>query len=243
VAGRNAAVEALRAAVPVSAAYVSEQPDRDDRLREIFALANERSLPLLEVPRAQLDRLTGNAVHQGVALQVPPYDYAHPDDLVARAQDAGVAPLVVVLDGVTDPRNLGAIVRSAAAFGGSGVVVPARRAAGMTASAWKASAGAAVRLPVARATNLTRQLKAYQAAGLTVAGLDAQGSVDLRDLASATDPLALVVGSEGKGLSRLVRETCDVLVRIPMLSGTESLNASVAAAVALYEIARSRAAD
>ena len=243
VTGRNAAVEALRAGVPVTAVYVAEQPERDDRLREVFAMAAQRGTPLLEVPRAQLDRLTGKAVHQGVALQVPAYAYAHPDDLVARAHDRAEVPLVVALDGVTDPRNLGAVVRSAAAFGAHGVVVPERRAAGMTAGAWKASAGTAARLPVARATTLTRQLKAYQAAGLMVAGLAANAPDDLGDLAVAADPLVLVVGSEGKGLSRLVAETCDVLVRIPMSSGTESLNASVAAGVALYAIARSRAAS
>ena len=241
VAGHNAAVEALRAGVPVTSIYVAEQPERDDRLRDVFAIAAKRGIPLLEVPRAQLDRLTGNAVHQGVALQVRAYAYAHPDDLVARAHDRAEVPLVVALDGVTDPRNLGAVVRSAAAFGAHGVVVPERRAAGMTAGAWKASAGMAAKLPVARATNLTRQLKAYQSAGLMVAGLAADASVDLGDLAVAEDPLVLVIGSEGKGLSRLVAETCDVLVRIPMSSGTESLNASVAAGVALYAIARSRA--
>ena len=238
VAGRNAVLEALRADVPVSALYVTDQPGRDDRVREALSVAAERGLPVLEVPRPHLDRLTGDAVHQGVALQVPAYDYAHPDDLVDRARDVGQPPLIVALDGVTDPRNLGAVVRSAAAFGAHGVVVPERRAAGMTASAWKASAGAAARVPVAVATNLTRQLKAYQQAGLMVAGLGAAGETDLADLALAADPLVLVVGAEGAGLSRLVREACDVLVRIPMSARAESLNAGVAAGIALYEIAR-----
>jgi 23S rRNA (guanosine2251-2'-O)-methyltransferase len=151
-------------------------------------------------------------------------------------------PLIVVLDGVTDPRNLGAVVRSAAAFGAHGVVVPERRAAGMTASAWKTSAGAAARLRVARATNRTRTLEAYQAAGLFAVGLAADGGIEVAALEVATEPLVLVIGSEGSGLSRLVAQTCDALVRIPMGGGTESLNAGVAAGIALYEIARKRGA-
>ncbi|MBA3309099.1 MAG: 23S rRNA (guanosine(2251)-2'-O)-methyltransferase RlmB [Nocardioidaceae bacterium] len=240
VAGRNSVVEALRANIPVKTMYVGERVERDDRLREAFRIAAERHIPLLEVTRAELDRRTDKAVHQGIALKVPAYDYAEPRDLVASAVDAAEAPLVVALDSVTDPRNLGAVVRSAGAFGVHGVVVPERRAAGMTASAWKTSAGAAARVPVARVTNLTRQLRDYQAEGLMVAGLDAAGTIDIGDLDLATGPLVLVVGSEGQGLSRLVRETCDVLARIPMASAAESLNAGVAAGIALYEIDRRR---
>jgi 23S rRNA (guanosine2251-2'-O)-methyltransferase len=194
----------------------------------------------MEVPRGELDRLTRGAVHQGLAAKVPPYEYAHPGDLLDRAAEMGEPPLVVALDSVTDPRNLGAVVRSAAGFGAHGVVVPERRAAGMTASAWKTSAGAAARLPVAQATNLTRQLKAYQEAGCMVVGLAADGEVSLPALDLADGPLVVVVGSEGKGLSRLVAETCDQLVSIPMASSLESLNAGVAASVALYAIAQKR---
>jgi 23S rRNA (guanosine2251-2'-O)-methyltransferase len=240
VAGRNPVVEALRAGVPANALYVAEQAERDARLRESLQLAVDKGISVLEVPRLELDRMTRGAVHQGLALQVPAYEYAHPDDLLERAHDAHQAPLVVALDGVTDPRNLGAIVRSAAAFGAHGVVVPERRSASMTASAWKTSAGAAARIPVARATNLARTLKAYRDAGCTIAGLDMDGDVDLTRLEVATDPLVLVIGSEGKGLARLVRETCDVIVGITMTDRTESLNAGVAAGVALYEIARRR---
>ena len=149
-------------------------------------------------------------------------------------------PLVVALDGITDPRNLGAIVRSVAAFGGHGVVLPERRSVGMTAAAWKTSAGAAARVPVAQATNLVRTLEDFRRAGYFVVGLDMDADVDLPDLELATEPLVVVVGSEGKGLSRLVRETCDQIVSIPMSAGMESLNAGVAAGVALYEIARRR---
>ena len=240
VAGRNAVAEAMRARVPVSAVYVAEGAERDARLREVFQLAADAGTPLMEVSRTELDRLTGGAVHQGLAARVPPYDYAHPDDLLTAAREAGEAPLILALDSVTDPRNLGAVVRSAAGFGAHGVVVPERRAAGMTASAWKSSAGAAARLPVAQAVNLTRTLKAYQDAGCTVVGLAADGSVALPDLDVGAEPLVLVVGSEEKGLSRLVAETCDVLVSIPMTRQLESLNAGIAAAVALYAVAQAR---
>jgi 23S rRNA (guanosine2251-2'-O)-methyltransferase len=240
VAGRNPVVEALRAGIPASALYVAEQAERDTRLRESLQIAGDHRISVLEVPRSELDRMTRGAVHQGLALQIPPYTYAHADDLLERAYDAHQVPLIVALDGVTDPRNLGAIVRSAAAFGAHGVVVPERRAASMTASAWKTSAGAAARVPVARVTNLARALKAYRDAGCTIAGLDMDGDVELMDLEVATEPLVLVVGSEGKGLARLVRETCDHIVGIAMTNTTESLNAGIAAGIALHQIAYRR---
>ncbi|QVT78541.1 putative tRNA/rRNA methyltransferase [Nocardioides aquaticus] len=241
VAGRNSVVEALREGVPVNTVYVADGAERDGRLREAFALAAEQGVAILQTTKGELDRLTNGAVHQGLAARIPAYVYAHPDDLLDRAAQAGEPPLIVALDSVTDPRNLGAVVRSAAGFGAHGVVVPERRAAGMTASAWKTSAGAAARIPVAQTVNLVRQIKAYQQAGLMVIGLAAEGEVSLPDLDLADGPLLVVVGSEGDGLSRLVAETCDQLVSIPMANRLESLNAGVAASVALYEIARRRA--
>ncbi len=240
IAGRNSVVEALRAQMPVTAVYVAEGAERDGRLREVFRTAADAGISLLEVPRGELDRLTQGAVHQGLAAKVPAYEYAHPDDLLDRAAEVKEPPLIVALDSVTDPRNLGAVVRSAAGFGAHGVLIPERRAAGMTASAWKTSAGAAARVPVAQATNLTRQLKAYQEAGCMVVGLAADGDVALPDLDLADGPLVIVVGSEGKGLSRLVAETCDQLVSIPMVNSLESLNAGVAASVTLYAVADRR---
>jgi 23S rRNA (guanosine2251-2'-O)-methyltransferase len=240
VAGRNAVVESLRARVPSAVLYVGARVARDERIEEAIKLAADRGVPVLEAGAAELDRLTDGALHQGLALRVRAYDYAHPDDLLARAADAGQLPLIAALDGVTDPRNLGAIVRSAAAFGAHGVVVPARRSAGVTAGAWKASAGALARLPVARAANLARALQSYRDAGVFVAGLDAAGEVGIRDLDLATAPLVLVTGSEGHGLSRIVARACDVLVRIPIVASTESLNAGVATGIALYEVAAIR---
>ena len=242
IAGRNSVVEALRAHMPVTGVYVAEGTERDGRLREAFKIAADRGISLLEVPRSELDRITQGAVHQGLAAKVPAYEYAHPEDLLDRAAEAKEPPLIVMLDSVTDPRNLGAVVRSAAGFGAHGVVVPERRAAGMTAAAWKTSAGAAARLPVAQATNLNRQIKAYQEAGCMVVGLAADGEVSLPDLDLADGPLVVVVGSEGDGLSRLVAENCDLLVSIPMVSSLESLNAGVAASVTLYAVAERRKA-
>lgn len=239
--GRNPVVEALRAQVPTTALYVAQHIELDDRVRESIRVAGNRGVPILEVGRGELDRLCGGALHQGIGIQVPPFAYESVDNLLAAAGEQSAPPLLVALDGVTDPRNLGAVIRSAAAFGAHGVVLPQRRAAGMTAVAWRASAGAAARIPVARATNLTRAVQQAQQAGLLVAGLDADGEVDLFDLPSAVDPLMLVVGSEGRGLSRLVGENCDLRVRIPIASQVESLNASVAASVALAEVARRRA--
>jgi 23S rRNA (guanosine2251-2'-O)-methyltransferase len=234
-------VEALREGVPVNALYVAEGAERDGRLREAFQLASDRGIKLLEVTKTELDRMTGGAVHQGLAARIPAYEYAHADDLLDLAAANAEKPLIVALDQVTDPRNLGAIIRSAAGFGAHGVLIPERRSAGMTASAWKTSAGAAARIPVAQTVNLTRQLKAYQEAGCMVVGLAADGDVSLPDLDLADGPLVVVVGAEGNGLSRLVTETCDQLVSIPMANSLESLNAGVAASVALYAIAQARA--
>ena len=239
VLGRNPVLECLRANAPANALYVALGAEADERLTESVTLAADRGIPILEVPRHDLDRLSANGLHQGIALQVPPYAYAHPDDLLTLATSDVQPALLVALDNISDPRNLGAIVRSVAAFGGHGVLIPQRRSASVTAVAWRASAGAAARVPVARATNLNRALKEWADAGVKVVGLDAEGDTAL-DALDASGPVVVVVGSEGKGLSRLVRQNCDAVVSIPMAGPTESLNAAVAAGVVLAEIARQR---
>ena len=242
VTGRNSVLEALRAKIPATALYMATRIEYDDRVKEVLSLATGRGIPILEVMRPELDRLAGfDSVHQGLALKVPPYDYAHPLELLDKITASGRVPLLVALDGITDPRNLGAIIRSVAAFGGHGVIVPQRRSVGLTASAWKTSAGAAARTPVAMATNLTQTIKAYKERGVFVLGLDGDGDVSLPNLALAKEPVLVVVGSEGKGLSRLVTENCDAVVSIPISSTTESLNAGIAASVTLYEISKLRA--
>jgi 23S rRNA (guanosine2251-2'-O)-methyltransferase len=242
VTGRNSVLEALRTRIPATTLYLAARVEMDDRVKEALSLANKRGIPLVEVMRPELDRLSGpDAVHQGIALKVPAYEYAHPLELLDRIEDRGQTPLLVALDGVTDPRNLGAIIRSVAAFGGQGVIVPSRRSVGVTAAAWKTSAGAATRVPVAMASNLTQTLKELKQRGVFVLGLDGGGDVSLPGLELAPQPIVLVVGSEGDGLSRLVTETCDAVVSIPIESSTESLNAGIAVSVALYEVARLRA--
>ena len=238
--GRNPVAEALRAKVPATALYIALGIDTDERVSEAVRLAGKRGIALLEVSRGELDRMTGGLLHQGIALQVPPFTYMELPDLLARAAESVSTPMLVALDGVTDPRNLGAIVRSAVAFGAHGVLVPARRSAGVTAAAWRTSAGTAARIPIAQVTNLVRALRDCQSAGLFVAGLSADGTTSLDDLDAADGPIVVVVGSEGRGLSRLVGETCDLTVSIPMAGPAESLNAAVAAGVALAEIARRR---
>jgi 23S rRNA (guanosine2251-2'-O)-methyltransferase len=240
VAGRNPVLEALHARVPATALHVGPRLDSDERIGQAVMLAANAGIPVVEAGRAELDRITGGAIHQGLALRIKRYAYADPADLIDAARDIQTPPLIVALDGVTDPRNLGAVARSVAAFGGHGVLVPARRSAGVTAGAWKASAGALARVRVAQTANLARALATYQEAGLFVAGLDAGGTADVGELELADSPLVLVVGSEGKGLSRLVAERCDVLTRIPITGPAESLNAGIAAGIALYAVSRLR---
>jgi 23S rRNA (guanosine2251-2'-O)-methyltransferase len=242
VTGRNSVLEALRAKIPATALYIAQRVEMDDRVKEMLSIATHRGIPVLEVTRPELDRMAGfDGVHQGVALKVPPYEYAHPQDLLEKIVDSGQTPLLVALDGVTDPRNLGAIIRSTAAFGGQGLIIPQRRSAGVNSAAWKTSAGAAARIPVALAANLTATLKEFKKQGVFVLGLDGGGDVSLPSLELADRPVLIVVGSEGKGLSRLVTETCDQIVSIPISATTESLNAGIAASVALYQVATLRA--
>jgi 23S rRNA (guanosine2251-2'-O)-methyltransferase len=242
--------------VPALALHVGPRLDADERINEAVKLAADTGIPVVEAGRSELDRLTGGAVHQGLALRIRPYAYAHADELLPGPSGRGPSgagqsgtgqsgtgqsePLIVALDGITDPRNLGAVVRSVAAFGGDGVLIPVRRSAGVTAGAWKASAGALARVPVAQAPNLSRTLAGYAEAGLFVVGLDANADDDIGALTLADGPLVLVIGSEGKGLSRLVAQHCDAVVKIP-ISGAESLNAGVAAGIALYAVSMARA--
>src|SRR6478672_6424197 len=239
VTGRNSVVEALRAGIPAKALHVAIRIEMDDRVKESLKLAAERGIPLLETGKPELDRMTDDAIHQGLVLQIPPYEYQDAYELAEETIEGwkkghiANAPLFVAL---------GAIIRSVSAFSGHGVIVPERRSVGVTASAWKTSAGAAVRVPVARAANLNSTLKAFKNMGIYVLGLDGDGDVSLPELTLATEPVCIVVGSEGKGLSRLVRENCDQIVSIPIDSAMESLNASMAVGISLYEISRQRAA-
>jgi RNA methyltransferase, trmH family, group 3 len=242
VVGRNPVIECLHAKVPATTLYIAAGTRNDKRLSEAVSMCNTRNIPIIEVQRHEMDRMTGNGMHQGIGLQIPPYKYAAVEDLIANAAEDPRPGMFVILDNITDPRNLGAVIRSVAAFGGDGVIIPERRSASVTAVAWRTSAGTAARLPVARATNITRTVKEFQKNGYQVVGLDAGGDHTLDTYEGGTDPVVIVIGSEGKGISRLVSETCDVLMSIPMTGWVESLNASVAAGSVLSEFARQRRA-
>jgi 23S rRNA (guanosine2251-2'-O)-methyltransferase len=235
VSGRNAVLEALRASVPATELIVARSIDVDDRVAEALQLALHHQLPIREVHRAELEGINANS--QGIILAIKPYQYSSFQEIAERANHP---ILIVALDGVTDPRNLGAIVRSAAAFGAAGVVMTERRAAAMTASAWKSSSGAAARLPVAQVTNMARTIEDAKKLGCFVIGLDGESDQTLSGMKVAKENVMIVVGSEGKGLSRLVREKCDLVVSIPMRATTESLNASVATSIALFWVDEQR---
>lgn len=242
VAGRNPVYEAVRSGIPYERVFLVSSMTNDDRVSDVAQEAMANGTPLVEVTRAELDKMTDGQVHQGIAIEVPPHPYVGIDDLVERAYDTERPGLIVALDSVTDPHNLGAIMRSAAAFRADGVLIPERRSASVNATVWKVSAGAAARIPVARETNLVRSLKELQKQGYFVVGLAGDGDADVAHVDLADVPLVLVTGSEGGGLSRLVRETCDVVASIPIDGETESLNASVATGIALYQIDQKRSA-
>jgi len=237
VAGRNAVVEALRAGIPAKELVVANGVDIDERLEESVRLAQKMGLGIREVERRQIENMTGIANHQGIALIVKPFQYSSQKEIFARAKSPA---LFVAVDGVTDPRNIGAIARSAAAFGADGLLIPERRNAPLTAAAWKSSAGAAARLPIAQVTNLVRSISDAKEYGCFIVGLDGDADTAISEMEIADQPLYIIVGSEGRGLSRLVREKCDLLISIPMSNSVESLNASVAMSIALYSIDRKR---
>jgi 23S rRNA (guanosine2251-2'-O)-methyltransferase len=235
VAGRNAVLEALRESVPSTELLVARSIEVDDRVAESLKLALHLGLPIREAHRAEVEGISPNS--QGIILAIKPFQYSSFEEIMQRAK---YPALVVALDGVTDPRNLGAIIRSAAAFGAAGVIMTERRAASMTASAWKSSAGAAARLPIAQVTNLARTIDAAKKEGLFVVGLDGESEELISSMKIASEAIMIVVGSEGKGLARLTREKCDLIVSIPISATTESLNASVATAIALFFVDQAR---
>lgn len=244
VIGRNSVLEALRVGVPARELYIATRLEADDRTREIIKLAGIHGLHILEADRLEIDRIARSHAHQGVVLKVLPYEYSSLHKLVEKAvawqTNGGPTPLFVALDGITDPQNLGAVIRSAAAFGASGIILPERRSASVTAAAWKVSAGAAAHLPVARVVNLNKAIDALHEQGFYAIGLDGGGSTMVGETGFEKDSLVIVLGAEGKGLSRLVSEKCDAIASIPITGKVESLNASVAAGISLYATAHER---
>lgn len=244
IIGRNPILEALRANVPSTELYIATRLEQDDRTREIIRRAGQTGLSILEADRLELDRIARSHNHQGVVLKTKPYQYADLEEVIDRAENEAkarrAAPLFVALDGVTDAQNLGAVIRSAAAFNADGIILPERRAASVTAGAWKVSAGAAAHMPVIRVTNLNRTIDDMHHRGYYVIGLDGGGTSVVGKTGFETDPLIIVLGSEGTGINRLTREKCDVIAGIPISQRVESLNASVAAGIAVYATSRTR---
>lgn len=220
--------------------HLAADRDPDPLLDEVVALARAAGVEVVAVSRDDLDRLAPDLVHQGVVAAAPAFVTVTVDDLLARAADRGELPLLVALDGITDPHNLGAIARTAEAAGAHGLLLAGRRAAGITPTAEKAAAGALAHLGVAVVGNLVRTLGALHEQGVWSLGLDGEAEVELSGHPLAAEPCVLVVGDEGRGLSRLTRERCDALVALPMRGRVGSLNASVAAGVALYTILDAR---
>lgn len=240
VVGRNPVAEAVAAGMPMHGVYVASGQTSDERILAVLRSATEAGVPMFEVSRAELEAIAEGQSHQGIALAVPPHEYEDIEDLIARSQEQTVPPLFVALDSVTDPHNLGAVIRSSGAFDADGVIVPARRAAGVTAAVWKVSAGALAHVAVARVTNLVRTLESMKEQGFFVVGLDGGASIEIGELELADGPLVLVTGAEGAGLSRLVRATCDVIAAVPISRRVESLNAAVATGISLYQVAQLR---
>ncbi|OKL46717.1 23S rRNA (guanosine(2251)-2'-O)-methyltransferase RlmB [Boudabousia marimammalium] len=240
--GRNPVAEAVRAGAPIHKVFLAGGLS-DNRVELVVRTATALGAPIIEVSKTDLDRASDGAVHQGVAIEVPAYEYADFDELLEKALARGPErpPLFVMLDSITDPHNLGAVLRAGGAFGVDGVIIGSRRAASVNATVWKVSAGAVARVPVAKVTNLSRTIQQCQDAGLFAVGLDGNADVSVRNFKLATEPLLLVTGAEGDGLSRLVRDTCDQIASIPISAAVESLNASVATGIALYEVAQLRA--
>ena len=238
IEGRNAVIEALRAGTPVDKIFLA-RGETDAALAHIAAAARDRGVVVVECDRRKLDFMSRTHAHQGVIAQAAVREYASVDDILNAAREKGEPPLVVVCDELSDPHNLGAVIRTAECAGAHGVIIPKRRSAGLTAVVAKTSAGAVSHLPVARVPNLTACLKELKEEGLWVFGADAAGDRILYE-ADLKGPAAIVIGSEGDGMSRLVREQCDFLVSIPMRGQLNSLNASAAAAIVLYEAVRQR---
>ena len=235
--GRNAVMELLRAGRTVDKLFVA--PDQNGRMADIIALAKKSGAVVTQVDRRKLDAMSETGVHQGVIAQAAAHEYVSIDDILQVARDRGEQPLILVCDGLTDPHNLGAVIRSAETAGAHGVVIPKRRSVGLTATAAKASAGAIEHIGVARVTNLAAAIDELKENGVWVFGADAGGDKQLYE-ADFAGAAAIVIGSEGNGLSRIVHDKCDFIVSIPMKGKVNSLNASAAAAVLLYEAVRQR---
>ena len=237
IIGRNAVLEAIKNGRQTDTVYVASG-ERTGSIGMILGKARELGIVIKEVDRRKLDAMCGGANHQGIAARASAIEYAQVDDILEKAGQAGEKPFIIILDGIEDPHNLGAIIRSADASGAHGVIIPKRRGASLTYAVGKASAGAVEYVPVARVSNLAQTIDELKSKGLWIYGADMDGS--RWDSVDYSGPVALVIGNEGKGISRLVREKCDFIVSLPMKGKINSLNASVAAGILMYEVIKHR---
>ncbi|MGG4492123.1 23S rRNA (guanosine(2251)-2'-O)-methyltransferase RlmB [Metabacillus idriensis] len=237
IIGRNTVIEALKSTRNVYKIWMAENSVKG-QAQQIIVLAKEKGISIQSVPKKKIDQMVeGN--HQGVVAQVAAYEYSEVDDILKAAEDKNEAPFILLLDEIEDPHNLGSIMRTADATGAHGIIIPKRRAVGLTATVAKSSTGAIEYIPVARVTNMARTIEELKERGVWIVGTDAKGSDDYRSM-DGKMPLGLVIGSEGKGMGRLIKEKCDFLVNLPMAGRVTSLNASVAASLLMYEVFRKR---
>lgn len=237
IAGKNPVLEALRAGREINKIWIAEGSQKG-AMKQVMELARERKVAVQFVPKKRIDQVADGA-HQGVLALVAAYRYAETGDMFKLAKERNEHPFILILDELEDPHNLGSILRTADAVGAHGVIIPKRRSVALTATVAKASTGAIEHIPVARVTNLSQTIAGLKQQGLWIAGTDASGTTDYRQM-DADLPLGLVIGSEGRGMSRIVKEACDFLIRLPMVGHVTSLNASVAAGLLMYEVYRKR---
>lgn len=237
ISGKNPVIEALKSDREINKIWIAEGSQKG-QMQQIIHLAKEARVLVQYVPKQKIDQMVSEN-HQGVVAQVAAYKYAEIDDLFIRAEQRQETPFFLILDELEDPHNLGSILRTADAAGVHGIIIPKRRAVGLTGAVAKASTGAIEHVPVARVTNLARTIAELKERGIWIFGTDAKGSQDYRKMDGSL-PLAMVIGSEGKGMSRLIRESCDFLIHLPMVGHVTSLNASVAASLLIYEVYRKR---
>ncbi|MDT9027679.1 MULTISPECIES: 23S rRNA (guanosine(2251)-2'-O)-methyltransferase RlmB [Rossellomorea] len=237
IGGRNPVLEALKSGRDINKIWIAEGSQKGS-IQQIVGLAKESNVMVQYVPKKKIEQMVAEN-HQGVVASVAAYQYAEIDDLFHRAEQKGEDPFILILDELEDPHNLGSIMRTADAAGAHGIIIPKRRAVGLTSTVAKASTGAIEHIPVARVTNLSRAVDELKERGVWVAGTDAKGKQDFRQL-DGTLPIGLIIGSEGKGMSRILRDKCDFLVQLPMVGHVTSLNASVAASILMYEVYRKR---
>lgn len=238
IEGRNPVIEALTSGESIEKIYI-QKGNVQGSAQKIINLARKKKIQVTEVDKNKLNTIAETDSHQGVVAIVSPIEYVSVEDIIKKAEEKGEQPFIVILDEIEDPHNLGSVIRSANAFGAHGVIIPKHRSASVTATAVKTSAGACFYTPVAKVTNLVNTMKELKKMGIWITGADMGGEKDIYS-ADFTGPIAIVIGNEGSGMTRLVREECDFIVNIPMVGEIESLNASVSASIFMYKVSEVR---